>query len=132
MPLRNQLIDPRFFEKLGTTFWKHTCTIQTPPETFNEIGEPELAADAGWVNLPGHDLISCNLAAQRALGEQQSEKRNAGSTYDAKTRHCQLNGYYPLITEGMRAVVDSVAYDIRGVVHSSAKVQTKLILERIT
>lgn len=128
MPLRNQLIDPRLFERLDTTFWRHTCTIQEGTATPNEIGEPEYA----WANLPGHDLISCNLAAQRALGEQQSEKRNAGATYDAKTRHCQLNGHYPLITEGMRAVVDSTAYDIRGVVHSSAKVQTKLILELIT
>lgn len=129
MPLPStQLIHPLLFERLGTTYWRHTCTIQEATFTPNEIGEPE----ATWANLPGHDLISCNLAAQRALGEQKSEMRNAAATYDAKTRHCQLNGYYPGIGEGMRAVVDATVYDIRGVVHSSAKVQTKLILELIS
>ncbi len=132
MPLRNQLIDPRLFEHLETTFWRHTCTIQEPPETFNEIGEPEIAADDAWTDLVGHTHIACNLAAAQALGEQKSEQRRDDSTYDAKTRHCQLNGYYPLIGEGMRAVVDSTVYNIRGVVQSSAKVQTKLILELIT
>lgn len=128
MPLRNQLIDPRLFEALGTTFWKHTCTIQAATWTPNEIGEPE----ASWANLPGHDLISCNLAASKNVVEQATEKRTAESTYDAKTRHCQLNGYYPLISEGMRAVVDGVTYNIRGAVHVCAKVQTKLMLELIT
>jgi|GEM_PF-1591465 len=128
MPIRNQLIDPRFFPALETTFWRHTCTIQEATQTANEVGEMEPT----WADLTGHAHISCNLAAQQALGEQKSEQRRDSSTYDAKTRHCQLNGYWPLIGEGMRAVVDSTTYDIRGVVHSSAKVQTKLILELIT
>ena len=128
MPLRNQLIDPRLFESLGTTFWRHTCTIQQATQTANEVGELQPT----WANLADHVAISCNLAAQKAMSEQKSEQRRDDATYDAKTRHCQLNGYYPLIGEGMRAVVDSVTYDIRGVVTSSAKVQTKLILELIT
>lgn len=128
MPLRNQLIDPRLFEALGTTFWRHTCTIQEATNTANEVGELEPT----WADLVGHTHISCNLASAQALGEQKSEQRRDDSTYDAKTRHCQLNGYYPLIGEGMRAVVDSTTYNIRGVVQSSAKVQTKLILELIT
>lgn len=128
MPLRNQLIDPRLFEHLSTTFWRHTCTIQEASSTANEVGELEPT----WSDLTGHTFISCNLAAAQAMGEQKSEQRRDNTTYDAKTRHCQLNGYYPLIGEGMRAVMDSVAYDIRGVVQSSAKVQTKLILELIT
>lgn len=128
MPLRVQLIDPRLFEALGTTFWRHTCTIQAATSAANEVGELEHT----WADLVGHTHISCNLAAAQAMGEQKSEQRRDDSTYDAKTRHCQLNGHYPLIGEGMRAVVDSVTYNIRGVVQSSAKVQTKLILELIT
>lgn len=129
MPLsQTQIISPYLFEKLETTFWRHTCTIQEATQTANEVGELERT----WADLVGHTHISCNLAAAEAMGEQKSEMRRDDSTYDAKTRHCQLNGYYPLIGEGMRAVVDSTTYDIRGVVHSSAKVQTKLILELIT
>lgn len=129
MPLsQTQLISPYLFEKLETTFWRHTCTIQQATQTANEVGELEPT----WANLASHADISCNLAAAEAMGEQKSEMRRDTSTYDAKTRHCQLNGYYPLIGEGMRAVIDGVAYNIRGVVQSSAKVQTKLILELIT
>lgn len=129
MPLANTtLISPYLFEHLEDTFWLHTCTIQEATETANEVGELERT----WADVPGHTHISCNLASAQALGEQKSEQRRDDSTYDAKTRHCQLNGYYPLIGEGMRAVVDSTTYNIRGVVQSSAKVQTKLILELIT
>lgn len=129
MPLlETQLIHPSLFERLGTTFWRHTCTIQEATETANELGELERT----WADLVGHTHISCNLAAAQALGEQKSEMRRDDSTFDAKTRHLQLNGYYPLIGEGMRAVVNSTTYDIRGVVQSSAEVQTKLILELIT
>jgi hypothetical protein len=128
MPIRNQLIDPRFFSALETTFWRHTCTIQEATSTANEVGELEPT----WANLTGHTHIACNLAAQKAMSEQKSEQRRDDATYDAKTRHCQLNGHYPLIGEGMRAVVDATVYDIRGVVQSSAKVQTKLILELIS
>jgi hypothetical protein len=129
MPLANtSLIHPRFFENLETTFWRHTCTIQEATQTANEVGEPART----WADLVGHTHISCNLAAKESMSEQTSEQRRDDSTYDAKTRHLQLNGHYPLITGGMRAVVDATAYDIRGVVHSSAKVQTKLIVELIT
>lgn len=129
MPLANTtLIHPLQFERLETTFWRHTCTIQQATNTANEVGELEPT----WADLVGHTFISCNLAAKESMSEQTSEQRRDDSTYDAKTRHLQLNGYYPLIGEGMRAVVDSVAYDIRGVVHSSAKVQTKLIVELIS
>ena len=129
MPLtETQLIHPLLFERLETTFWRHTCTIQEATQTANEVGELEPT----WSDLVGHTHIACNLAAAEAMGEQKSEQRREESTYDAKTRHCQLNGYYPLIGEGMHAVVDSTAYNIRGVVHSSARVQTKLILELIT
>lgn len=129
MPLANtSLIHPRFFENLERTFWRHTCTIQEATETANEVGELERT----WADLVGHTHISCNLAAKESMSEQTSEQRRDDSTYDAKTRHLQLNGHYPLITGGMRAVVDATAYDIRGVVHSSAKVQTKLIVELIT
>lgn len=129
MPLANTtLISPYLFEKLGTTFWRQTCTIQEATETANEVGELERT----WADLVGHTHIACNLAGKESMSEQVSEQRRDDSTYNASTRHLQLNGHYPLITSGMRAVVDATAYDIRGVVHSSAKVQTKLIVELIT
>lgn len=129
MPLTTAIVHPRRFTELAR-FFPSRCTIlrRTDP-VVSTFGEPQ----AGYPTLTGHELIPCSIATRAGnTQEQSSEKRTADSTFDAKTRHCNLDGYYPLIEEQMIAVVDGTEYDIRGVVHQSVQGQTKLMLELIT
>jgi hypothetical protein len=111
-------------------FLRSRCTIlQRTEPIVNAFGDQE----AGYPVLPGHDSIACSLAAKSGnTQEQASEVRTNNGIFVAEARHCILDGYYPLIKPEMIAVVDGVNYDIRGVVHSSIKAHTKLMLEVIS
>lgn len=132
MPLNNRLLHPRMFEHLRRTFWRFTLSIQSRDETMqNEIGGPETDETLNpWATITGHENISCNLGRATA---SVTEQREATSTYDVELPRAQLNGFYPLITNTMRAVVDGTdVYNIRGVLKDSSKNQTELVLEIIT
>jgi len=134
MPLHNNVIHPRLFERLGRTFWRDVINIQqrTDPAMRNVVGELETDQTLNpWIAYPGHSVISCNI--DRKVADVRTEIREPLSTFDAAVEIASLNGYWPLIETGMRAVdaADGTVYNIRGVIHGATKEHTELELELI-
>lgn len=108
-------------------FHPSSCRIEQATETQNSIG----AITRTWAVMAGHDAIPCNLAADEGDKAAFVEQRKIDTTYVSRPLYAQLDGYYPAIGEAMRAVIDTVTYDIRGVTHNSTLTLTRLALERI-
>lgn len=129
MPLGTPLVHPRMLTSLSL-FFPDFVSIYTPPVLMNAHGEVELGPDTEpGVPLTGHQAIPCNLSIDKGLNAMAGEERTANTTYTSQLNHCQLNGLYTDIREDMRAQINGVVYDIRGVVHSSIGSHTKLMLE---
>jgi len=126
VPLTSRIVHPRMMRELRG-FHPSYCRIEEATETQDSIGTVVRA----WATLTGHDAIPCNLAAGNAAVAAVVEHRKVDTTYVARPLYAQLDGLYTAITEGMRAVIDTVTYDITGVTSNSTRTLTRLALERI-
>lgn len=113
------LVHPKMLDMLGD-FFDSSCTIQEYTETQDEWGEPIQT----WVDKIGHVDIPCSIAPS---GGQEVKK--ADMTYVVSTHYIKLKGYYPEITEVMRAVVAGRNYDILLAGHDSRAKTTRLTVE---
>ena len=116
------LIDPSILASLGFLFNK-TATIQAATETQNGYGEPV----STWATLAGHEAIPCVASP--------SGTRLAGIRPDhapvIDTTKIMLQGFYPDIQTGMRAVVGSQTYTVISPQSDSQDLITTLICETL-
>lgn len=94
------LIDPRMLGQLGVLF-NSTVTIQVQSTAKDAVGQPVQA----WTNLANHVALPC--AAWNPTGKAGGlEQRLPDGTFLFQFSVVLLQGYYPAITEAMRAVVN--------------------------
>lgn len=122
------LLSPAFSSALRVHY-PSRCSIQLVASGDTPSGQ---LVTAGGELVSGHINIPCALGAFSKDTTTDNEKRDARILEEFTRRMCKLNGYYPTIVERqMRAVVDGVIYNIRGVESDSAHVSTRLYLEVI-
>lgn len=117
------LIDPSLLDSLGFLFNK-TVTIQEATDTQDAFGAPT----STWANKTSHVAIPCVLSPTGTSGEV----KRPDMTYVVAPFKFMLQGYYPLITEKMRAVCGSRNYDILLAKSDSQDVMTTLLCEVVT
>lgn len=121
------LLDSRMLGKLGT-FYPSICTIQTS----DVLGAKFNSAVGDWEDLDGHDAIPCSVAAlgmgspADAAMQAKESPYTQMTTWEDELNHIALQGYYPLIQTGMRALVGETTYDIHAVEHDSHQGTTRL------
>lgn len=103
------IIHPSLLTRISG-FFPDSCTIQTLAEAADSHGELVKT----WSNYSGHVGLGCSVAPSKG-----SEIKTGHMEYVISTHTISLQGGYPNITEGMRAVIGSDAYDILLVKHSS-------------
>lgn len=100
------IIHPALLENLFN-FYPDTCTIQTGTASRDAVGEKVYT----WANVADHVDIPC---ARGTPGGAEAEGSEQG--YLVRTYRIALQGHYPTIAEGMRALYsDGTAYDIERV-----------------
>lgn len=105
------------------------CTIQFVSKADTPSGQ---SVNSSGLPVSGHLNIPCALGAFSKDTTTDNERRGPTVTEEFSRRICKLSGYYPAIVERqMRAVVDGVIYNIRGVESDSQHVSTRLYLEVI-
>lgn len=97
-----EIVHPRL-HAIMNKFFPELCTIQQATETQDVANQPI----ENWSNLAGHVNLSCAISRPRG-----GERKTTHQIYSVATHTIALDGYYPAITEKMRAVVNGVAYDI--------------------
>ena len=110
------IIHPRMFAALHR-FYASACTIQQATVTQDTYGEEILT----WADLAAHVDLDCAIAPSGG-----SEVKAPDGTYVISTHIIDLAGYYPLISEKMRAEVAGAYYDIILVEIDSQLKSTKL------
>jgi head-tail adaptor len=113
-----KLIDDRMLTNMAD-FFPSTCTVQERTDTQDEFGQPIPA----WIDL--HTDIDCRLSPYRG-----DEIKKPDQTYATDVHIITLNDYYNDITVLMRAIVNSINYDILLVEHDGQNRLTKLTVER--
>lgn len=116
------LSHPRMVSGLKN-FYPHTCTIQVNTPAKSNAGQKV----PSWNNLADHVEIPCRFSAGGG-----SEVRQLRQTFAVKTPAIALQGYYPEITEKMRAVVDGQAYNILNPRHDAQHESTSLDVELVS
>jgi len=116
------IFDPRMMAELRDYF-PSECTIQTNEGVEDEHGQ----IVASWEDLADHVDIPCAHGPNRGVEVKQSDQ-----TYVVSNYTLSLRGYYPAITEVMRAVVDSVAYEILLAQSDSHGVTTRILTRKVT
>jgi len=116
------IVDPRFVEEMGD-FFPSLCTIQEDVGGVDAHGMPI----EDWQDLADHVEIPCAHGPSKG-----TEVKLPDQTYVVSNYTLSLEGYYPLITEKMRAVVDSVVYEILLAQSSSHGVTTRLLTRKVT
>ena len=119
------IFDPRMLTTLAD-FFPSLCTIQEDVGIEDDYG-PVIA---DWQPVAGHSDIPCTHAVNRVGGG--TEVKQSDQTYVVANRTLSLRGYYPTITEKMRAVVDSVVFDIMLVQTDSHGVTTRILTNEVT
>ena len=119
------IFDPRMMATLGDYF-PSLCTIQEDLGVEDDYGQ--VVPD--WQPVAGHSDIPCSLGVNRVGGG--TEVKQSDQTYVVSNYTLSLRGYYPTITEKMRAVVDSVVFDILLVQSSSHGVTTRILTSEVT
>lgn len=118
------LIHPDMLEDLPQ-FFSSTCTIQSLTVSadtyFDEVDS--------WSTL--HTAIPCAIAFPGLKGGGMEVKRS-DMTYVVASHIVDLAGYYPDITETMRAVVGSLTLDILLVQADSHHKMTRLTCQVVT
>ena len=116
----NTLIHPALLEKLYQ-FYDSLCSItHYTSENQDTYGEPQPA----WVNLGNHINLPCSIAPSGGR-----EVHTTDMTVAVSSHIISIAGYYPAITPIMRAVIDSVSYDILSVGLDSKKKTTQLVCQ---
>lgn len=128
--LTTAIFHPRLMRELKH-LQKQRCSIFTlaDPPTQDSVGDVQQVWPDDYTVVPGHDQLPCTLAVTPA--GKKNEERQSDSRYVSEQLACLLDGLYPLITEQMKARVDGVAYDIKGVSQQNTLAITRLALERI-
>ena len=119
------IFDPRMMATLGDYF-PSLCTIQEDVGVEDDYGQ--VVPD--WQPVAGHSDIPCSLGVNRVGGG--TEVKQSDQTYVVSNYTLSLRGYYPTITEKMRAVVDSVVFDILLVQCDSHGVTTRILTSEVT
>lgn len=123
----NQLgiVHPGLLASLQPTHYASTVTIQYAVVTQDSYGEES----EGWNTLAGHADLRCRIAPQQQFSREQ---RNQAQLYAVHVWDIAVAGYYPGITEEMRAVVDGVSYDIELIQHDGNHQITHLQVRIVT
>ena len=116
------IFDPRMMTTLGDYF-PSLCTIQEDLGVEDDYGQ--VVPD--WQPVAGHSDIPCAHGPNKGREVKQSDQ-----TYVVSNYTLSLRGYYPTITEKMRAVVDSVVFDILLVQCDSHGVTTRILTSEVT
>ena len=111
-------------------FWKRG-TVTVPPDVFDAGGAPDPVAP--YVPLYGHENILCmDAPLQTGTSVTPSERKELPEVYAKTSRHILLAGYYPLILQSYRWLMDGVKYDITNVDNDSQDSQTRLAVQVVT
>lgn len=117
------LIHPALLDQLDD-FYPDTCTVQSGTLTRNAVGEKVYT----WANVANHVSIPCARGQPSGAESEGSEQ-----AFLLRTYRIALQGYYPVITEGMRAVYsDGTIYDIERVRLDQQATLTYLDVEIVT
>lgn len=127
------LVDPRMTLRLQDHFFVSRCTIWAlpTPRRQNNHGEIMRAWPDDYTELAGHRVIPCAFGVKKGDGGKFVEMRQADATFGAQQFYALLDNHYPLIEADMVAVVDGVAYTIKGVPQQGQQLITELALELI-
>ena len=117
------IFDPRMFPTLRDYF-PGLCTIQEDLGVVSTYGEIKVH---NWTDVAGHVDIPVANGPTKGVEVKQSDQ-----TYVISNYTISLRGYYPTITEKMRAVVDGIAYDILLVQSSSHGMTTRILSREVT
>lgn len=122
----NQLgiVHPGLLPKLAPNHYAGTVTIQESSPTNDSAGQ-EIP---NWANLAGHVDLSCRKAPQQQFSR---EARSQAQIYAVHVWEIAIAGYYPTITEEMRAVVDGINYDIELVQLDGNRKTTRLQARKV-
>jgi len=131
MPYPRTIIHPKLFTEMPQ-FFPSRCSIYPLVQVRNPLGELIATPPDEWLDgaEPIIEDIPCIIADLARPVE--TEIRTPDSTYIAVARRLMLSGFYPEIDEHMRAVVDGVVYDIRGVDPSAVGSHTELVVEVVS
>ena len=125
------IINPGMLAALEDNFYPETATIYTVTETQNAVGElvPSLGPVVGtYTDLPCRFVPAVLQAGVGAGGEQRMKDQTR--FIDLMT--VSFNDYYPLITEEMVVVIDTVQYNIMLVDKDGQDQTSRLRVERVT
>ena len=120
--MTRSIFDPRMMVTLADYF-PSVCTIQEDVGVENDYGQ--VVAD--WQSFAGHVEIPCAHGPNKGR-----EVKLPDQTYVVSNYTLSLRGYYPTITEKMRAVVDGVVFDILLVQCDSHGVTTRILTSEVT
>jgi hypothetical protein len=120
------LLHPRAFTAGLVNHFAQRCTIFERGNTLDEAGQP----DIDWTPLAGHQDIPCVKGSLPGQANQ-SERRRFGYTASIDEQSVLLRGYWPDITDTMRARIDGVNYSITGVDHESQAALTRIRIEHL-
>ena len=125
------IINPGMLPALEDNFYPETATIHTVTETQDATGQlvPSLGPVVGtYTDLPCR-FVPAVLAAGVGSG---GERRMIDETRLIDLMTVSFNDYYPLITEEMAVVIDTVQYDIMLVDKDGQDETSRLRVERVT
>jgi head-tail adaptor len=105
------IVHPDLTTHLGAQFYPQLVTFQQATETADAYGQPTQT----WATVSG--LVSLAGRVAPVMGRQES--RQPTMVVTTGTHIISLEGYYPSITTSMRAVVDSIGYDVLAVAHDA-------------
>jgi len=120
--MTRSIIDPRFMDTMGDYF-PSLCTIQEDTGGEDANG----AHVEAWGDFAGHVDIPCAHGPSKG-----NEIKLPDQTYVISNYTLALQGRYPTITEKMRAVVDSVVYEILLAQSDSHSTKTRILSRKVT
>lgn len=127
------LVHPLMTRKLTENFFVSVCTVwKLPtPRVQNNHGEILRTWPDAYTEFAGHRAIPCALGIKKGDAGKFVVMRQADATFEAQPSYALLDGHYPLIEAEMVAVVDGVAYTIKGVPQQGQRTITELALELV-
>lgn len=100
------------------------CSIEAP-SIINDHGE---VTDGPWAAVIGLSALPCRVSP---VGSGR-ETRTADMVYSTTTHSITLAGRYTTILPHLRAVVDSIAYDIEAITYDGDGIMTRLAARILT
>ena len=125
------IVNPGMLDALEDNFYPEDATIYTVTETQDAVGQ--LVPSLGPV-VPTYVDLPCRFvpAILSAGGSSGGEKRMQDETRLIDLMTVSFNAYYPLITEEMVVVIDTVQYNIMLVERDGNDKTSRLRVERVT